>query len=310
MRWMLLLSLLMVTGCETTPSRTAAPGAGEGVDARPIAYIAGEPVTQREAAPLLYEAAGGPVLADLVLERELRRRLDERGLAVTDADVQAERQRLLETLADDPDQAARLLGEVRQQRGLGSQRFEQLLWRNAALRKLAADVRVEPVAVQREFAIVHGPKYQPRVIVADSAREAAQLRQRIIAGEDFAAVAAEASTDASATTGGLLPPISPEDPSYAEALREALPKLGVGQVSSVLSIDDRFGLVKLERKIPADAVEWADVEEALTARVRRRGEALAMQRLARSILTDTSVTVLDPTLQQSWARHRAGATQP
>ena len=110
-----------------------------------VAFVEGRPITVNDLQPAVYEAAGGQILAEMVLDRRIERRLAERGITLTGSQITAEKDVLLKTLdAGNEDQATRLLRELRRRRGLGDQRFEQLLKRNAGLRALVAAAARRP----------------------------------------------------------------------------------------------------------------------------------------------------------------------
>ncbi|NBC10603.1 MAG: hypothetical protein GVY24_02560 [Planctomycetes bacterium] len=272
---------------------------------KPVAYIDARALTAGDLRASLYEAAGGEVLADLVLDRAVAQALADRGLEPDAADLAAEKRRLLETLSDDPDTAARLLNELRNTRGLGQARFEALLRRSAGLRKLVADrVEVTDAALQRQYLLRHGPRYRVRLLVTATADEANKLRRQALDGTPFSDLAALHSIDPSAAQGGLLSPISPADTSYPQAVRNALPKLDAEAISPVLALGDRFAVLKLEDKIKADDVALDDVRNELASAVRRRGERLLMEQQARELLAAAEVVVLDPALKAAWERQR------
>mgnify|MGYP002624829018 FL=1 len=117
------------TGDSRQPTQAEQPGA-------PLAYLNGEAVRAADMNATLLEAAGGQALSELLIDRAVARRLADRRLKVTDADLDAERDRLAATLHPDRDQAQRYINELRERRGLGPQRFERLLRRNAGLLRL------------------------------------------------------------------------------------------------------------------------------------------------------------------------------
>ncbi|MEM1447263.1 MAG: peptidylprolyl isomerase [Planctomycetota bacterium] len=277
-----------------------------------MAYIAGEPLRSDELLTVMLEATGGEILSELVLDEMLRRRLDTAGQTLTQADLDAERAVLLATLSDDADDAARLLGELRGRRGWGPTRFEALLRRNAGLRALVAErVEVSDQAVQQAYRLQHGPSARVRLIVAESLREAQQLRERIlVGGEPFGEVAALESTDVSAAQGGLLSPIRPEDTSYPAAMRQAIELLEVGGVSQPVTIDGGFALIKLEENLSGSGVEFDDVNAELEQAVRGRAERVLMQQLARELLSGADLVVLDPTLKALWDAQREALLSP
>ncbi len=316
-----LIVLACLAGCQsakkntpTTSVSAQSPGNGRETApraARPVAYVNAQAVTSDDLLPTLYEAAGGEALADLILDQRIAARLTQRGFVVDAQALADEKTIILKTQSDDPDTAARLLEELRSVRGLGPVRFESLLRRNAGLRMLIEDqVEVTEAAVKQAYLLRYGPKYRVRLIVTQSAQDAARLRERAIQGEAFVDLAAMHSIDASAAQGGLLSPISPADPQYPQALRNALPKLTPDQPSPVIALSDRFAVLALEDKIDSQAVEFADVKQALSDSVRLRNQRLLMEQLARELLAEAEVIVLDPTLKPAWESQRKRLTLP
>jgi parvulin-like peptidyl-prolyl isomerase len=304
-----LVPLVLLAGCETT----APPPADQPVHAsprqtpsRPVAFVAGQSITDESLRAGLIEAAGGQVLAEVVLDRAIKERLAERGLTVTQEHLDRELANVLATLSDDPAEAARLLVDLRAERGLGEQRFEAMLFRNAGLRLLVQDeVQIPPSLLRQAYQLQHGERYRVRIIVADTIQDAQTLRRRAVGGESFGDLAALHSKDPSAAQGGLLSPINPADMSYPKALRDALKGLDPGGVSDLIAADQRFIIMKLETVITADPVEFEDVKAALNRSVRLEAEGQLMGRTARAMLAEATVVVLDPALNKSWRAEQA-----
>lgn len=276
-----------------------------------MAYIAGEPLRSGDLFVPMAEAVGGEILGELVLDEMLGRRLATAEIKLTPAVLEAERITLSQTLSPNEDEATRLLTELRERRGLGEVRFAALLRRNAGLRALVADrVTVSEAAVQQAYRLRYGPSSRVRLILAESLRDARDLRQRAVEdGEPFGELAALESTDASAAQGGLLSPIRAEDASYPAAMRRAVEELAVGEVSPPVAIDDGFALLKLEEKIAGSGVQFDDVKDELEQAVRGRAERVLMQQLARELVSGAELIVLDPTLKNLWDTQREALLQ-
>jgi hypothetical protein len=271
------------------------------IDARPAALVAGRIVDWGELRPLLSEAAGADVLAEVILDRMLARELNDAGILITPEDVDAERALFYETLSDDPDVAARLARQVRARQGLGPTRLDRLLKRNAALRVLVRDrVEINDEAVRRMYDIVHGPKRQARLIIAPGLNEAQAAINRVGAGELFADVAVDVSTDTSAARGGLLEPISRTDASYPQAMREALWALAPGEVSRPIFLSDNYAVLSLVRVVDGDGADLYAVRPDLERLVRLNQERILMDTLARRLMTETSLTIIDDRIKWSW----------
>lgn len=286
-----LLLLLLLPACQTAP-----PPPQARPTAQPVAFINSQPVTVADLQPGLFDLAGREMLNELILDRAIA----AQHITVTDDDVTAERQRMLTMLADDPDEAARLLTELRLRRGLSDARFAALLHRNAALRKLVADqVVITPAAVQQAYDIEYGPRFRGRVITTRTLDRAAELR---VLAEDqpFADLALQYSTDPSSITGGTLPPISPADDTYPKAVRDTLARLGVGEISQPVSVEGGFAILKLEETIPGSDVPLDKARPDLEQRVRLRMERTLMDQLARRLIAAADVLVLDRDLNRAW----------
>ncbi|MEM9882224.1 MAG: peptidylprolyl isomerase [Planctomycetota bacterium] len=299
---------LTAAGCQSngpvTPPATPEPTRGE-----LVAYVGGEPVRRGALWPAMVEAVGGATLSEYVLDAMLERRLATARVEVGPAQLDAERQRIAASLADDEDTAARLLDELRRRRGWGPTRFDALLRRNAGLRALVADrVTVTDAAVRREFRLRYGPAYRVRLLMVRSLDEAQTLRPEAERGDlAFAELAAARSIDPSAAQGGLLSPIRPDDTTYPRALRDAAARLEPGRVSAPVALDGGFGLVYLKEKTAGRRVDLDTVRAELVADVRRRAERVMMQQLARELIGAADVVVLDPALRRGWERQRDAA---
>lgn len=302
------MAAVLLLGCETSPRPASQPTptglathTSQPNTSRPVAYINGTTVTDRDLQGPMIEAAGGSVLSEIALDRIIRDHLEQRGLTLTPALIEQEKSNMLATLSADPDEAVRLLNVMRSRRGLGELRFESMLFRNAGLRLLVQDrVEVVPALVFQAYELQHGKRYRVRILVAETMARAGDLLNRARAGESFSDLAAKHSTDDSAAQGGLLSPISPADATYPKTLRQAIEGMQVGDISDLLAVDDRFIIMKLEEKLPADPISFVDARPGLERTVRLETEAQLMQQAARSMLADAKVVVLDPALNKSW----------
>jgi tetratricopeptide (TPR) repeat protein len=98
-----------------------------------------------------------------------------------------------------------------------------------------------------------------RILVVNSQVEAAALRARLAAGADFAVLAREVSTDATAVDGGLLGAVDPA--GLRSEIREAIRGLAPGQLSPVFRLPSGFAVVK---RLPDG--ELAELDAAQRAR--------------------------------------------
>ena len=106
-------------------------------------------------------------------------------------------------------------------------------------------------------------------------RRAEQVRRRLLAGEDFAALVREFSHGVRAAEGGLWGPMGPDEFAVSE-VAEAVFSLPPGKVSPVIATPSAFYLVKVERVEPAVRKTFAEVQDKIVERLRR--EELARRR--------------------------------
>lgn len=273
---------------------------------RPVAAVDGRTLGRDDLWPRLAEASGGEVLDEMTLDLRLERECAGRSLTITDADTDRERTLLAQALADpkkpmEQDELDRVVQRVRVQRGLGPVRFAAMLKRNAMLRALVRnDVTVAPEAVDRAYRLRYGPTYKARVITRITAHDAAEALDRLNAGEDFSKVAAELSTDSSASRGGVLSPINLADTTYPQALRDALGKLRPGEMAGPIALSGSFAIIRLDEIVqPTNAPSPAEARPELEAQERLARERELMDQFARRILQGPGSKAIDPSLRWS-----------
>ena len=286
---------------QATPPPPASAAGDEGRST--LAYLNGQPIALQTMQKPLLETAGGTVLAEIILEREVNRLLAQQGKKLTSDAVDRERVILQQSLSDDPNDASRLMRRLRQSRG--TDRFERRLRINAGLRLLVQDsVTVTDEAVQQAYRRSYGPAYEARLIVVPTLADAQRVIQQLQGGTSFIDMAVNVSTDVSSARGGLLPPINEADDSYPMAVRSALAKLQPGQVSEATVVENGFAILRLERRIPASGVSFDQVRPQLQLQARRQFEQVLATQRARGILQDVQLTILDPSLKASWEDRR------
>ena len=100
-------------------------------------------------------------------------------------------------------------------------------------------------------------------------------------------------------------PVSRADPSYPEAMRKTLWSLKPGEISPPVLMDNQYAVIMLVKEIPGDDVTFEDVRAEMDRFARLEQERVLMDRLARSLMTDISVTIFDESLKDTWDRTRS-----
>jgi tetratricopeptide (TPR) repeat protein len=112
------------------------------------------------------------------------------------------------------------------------------------------------------------PKAIPlRLLVLNSAEEAARVRAEFEKGADFAVLAREKSVDATSLDGGLLGKVDPS--TLREEIRTAVRGLAPGQISPVFRIPSGFAIVKV--LTPDEVAGITESQRARQSAIRAEG---------------------------------------
>lgn len=310
-----------VAGCQSDPTHNPSPPTPSattplGPDDKPAAYLDGKVVTQGQLYRLMTPAHGGDALAEVLIDRAVQARLKQQAIELNPADIESEKTKLLASLDPDPDQAARLLKTMRRQRGLDGKRFTAMLRRNAGLRRLVRDqITLNDAAINQAYQLRYGKRYQVRLIVTDQLDTLTRVRRQVASGASFTELAIQQSTDSSARQGGLLSPISPADPTYPKAIRDALARLKMdstaNRLSPAIALDQGYALLYLEDVLTKDNPPTRDqARPELAMDVRSELERLRMRQLARTLIEQANVVVLDPRLDKAWQQQKDSVQGP
>ena len=311
----LLLVIVGISGCtnERTGEVTASPPEASLASMRtapppPSAYWRipgakgrGQPIYPEQIEEVMIEMAGKRALQEVVLDRLLARELAAQERTIDAEAIAREEAVLLEALDDDADRATRLLRTVRLKEGLGPNRYRALLRRNAMLRALVArEVSITEEAIRAVWDREHGPRRVARIVVVENLQDARVVSDRLAAGERFAELAARMSMDPSASTGGLVDPVARLDPSWPTSFRETLWSLEEGAASSPILVDDAYVLVQHVEELPGDGSTPESGREEAIEILRRSQERLLMDALARRMLDDVTIDVIDGALERAY----------
>ncbi len=269
-----------------------------------LAKVDNVPVNLADLTPSLIEAAGGQVLSERIMSMKIREKLGK--TIITEDQIQAERQIFVSSLHPDTKVGEQLLKQLRDREGLGPNRFDDFLFRQAALRHLVSDqVTVTDQAINQAYELRYGPASVVQIIVIDNTADAVRILNRARKGEAFGQLVQQFSQNpASKATNGILDPISPVDASYPTALHKAIARLEVGQISDVVALDNGFAILKLLSKNARQSVTLDDVKASLAVKVRREVEQMLMRQMAATLMRQADVVVLDRALNQSWQTNK------
>lgn len=227
-----------------------------------MAIVNGKDISRQTLVQACVERHGEDVLEALVNKRLIEHHCRKRGVDVTEADIEAEVDRMAKRFKLGREQLFELL---KNQRGVDEAEYKRdILWPTLALRKLAAS-KVEPTEaeVQKAYETRFGPAVRVRLIVVTNPKKAAEVqREAASRPADFARLAMQHSQDVnSASIGGLIQPIRRHagDPK----IEQAAFALDEGEVSPVISSGQQHVILKCEGHIKARPVPLDQVRKEL-----------------------------------------------
>lgn len=229
---------------------------------RIVAAVNGEQITRDELARECLKHYGGQVLEHMVNKYLIKQECERVGVTVTQAEVNAEVERMATRFGLAVDQWLKLLGD---ERGINPRQYaNDIIWPTLALRKLAGDrFQVTEQELTEQYEAQYGPAIQARLIVVEDRQKADEVRAAAAADPaSFAKLAKAESVDASsASTGGMIQPIRKHaGPIEIEKVAFGMQE---GQISPVIPVGDQFVIIKCEGVLPARRVPLEQVKPAL-----------------------------------------------
>jgi parvulin-like peptidyl-prolyl isomerase len=239
-------------------------------DARPsvgpthdvMAIVNGQDINRPTLAQACVERHGEEVLEGLVNKRLIEHHCRNRGVAVTEAEINAEVERMAKRFKLAADQWLELL---KNQRGVTPGEYKRdILWPTLALRKLAAkDIAATDEELSKAYETRYGAAVNARLIVVSDEQKANELqRQLATQPDDFARLAMQHSEDVnSASIGGMIQPIRLH--AGEPTLERIAFALKPGEVSRVVKVGPQFAILRCEGRLPPRNVPLAEVRAEL-----------------------------------------------
>lgn len=194
--------------------------------------------------------------------------------------------------------AERMLDSILAARHMSRAEFMLTVRRNAILRKLlVANLTISEEQLRTEYELAFGERVLVRHIQLGNLADASRIIERLTAGEDFADLAARFSTNVTtARRGGMLDPFSLRDEHIPQAMRQAVGRLSVGEVSDVVRVGEWYHILRLDEMIPAQQRGFDSVREELQTRIEVRLTDTEMRTLHDKLFAEAPVEICDPLL--------------
>ncbi|REJ37582.1 MAG: foldase [Bacillota bacterium] len=234
-----------------------------------VAWVNGEPITRDELYEEMVRYVGTQVLDEMILIKLVRQQAAQRGVEVSEDDVAAQLAAIEEDVGG-PEQ----LKSVLQMYNMTYDDLKQQVNLNLLLRALVApEIEVTEDEIRSYFDENRERLGQPeqvraRHILVETEEQAKELKERLEAGEDFAALAKEHSIDrGSAARGGDLGWFGRG--VMVEPFEKAAFSLKPGEVSDPVQTDFGYHLILVEERREArEAVLDEETRSAIEEQLR------------------------------------------
>ncbi|HSC28095.1 MAG TPA: peptidylprolyl isomerase [Vicinamibacterales bacterium] len=169
---------------------------------------------------------------------------------------------------------------------------------------------VDPAAVTLREILIEIPtatqQGQPGVNVAqddEAAKKAAEVRQRLAAGEDFATLAAQVSASPSKANGGLIGPIAFAE--ISQALQEILQKMKPGEITEPIRTTRGYQVLKLETFKPSQVQEFDSVRDMVADRVYSERQRTEVRRFMNRVRSQALIVWKNEELRKAYEQQVA-----
>ena len=236
-----------------------------------VAVVNGEKIKRSELYELMYMQYGEDILEDIIVERLILQEGRRRGVAVTDEEVDAEINAIIEDYYGGKESRLKFELEIR---GTPMDYFRNNVRVNLLLDKLAAEGLEITDKEAREYFEKNREDFdipeqvRARHILVDTEEEAQEIISRLEKGEDFAEIAKEVSKDTgSKDKGGDLGFFSRGE--MVKEFEEAAFSLKVGERSEPIKTSYGYHIIeKLEHK-EAREVSYEEVADKVKEAIKK-----------------------------------------
>lgn len=218
-----------------------------------MAMVNGKPINREELGQACLVRFGESVLESLVNKHLIWQECRNKGIQITEQDVEQEISRVAAKFGIPVDQWIDLLREKRDI--TPAQYRQEMIWPQLALRRLAANqIVVTEEDLKKAMETEYGAKVSCRMIAVKDKSRAAQLQALAAQNPDkFGELAKEHSEDTnSASARGLIQPIRRHVGD--KKLEQVAFSLKPGQVSSVVPVAGQHVILKCEKILPESFV--------------------------------------------------------
>lgn len=293
---------------------TTTPSNQSGNQLAAIAMVNGAAIPRHRVLYYLLKSRGPAVLEQLVVLDAVEQMAADRGLTLKQADVDREYDLALQRISNplavvtagdfDRTKAEELLRTVLIRRSISREEFMLGVRRNAYLRRIVeSEFAITEAQLRSAFTNRYGPRIQVRHIQLATPAEVARMQELLKKGAGFADLAKRYSAnEQSAANGGLLDPFSLDDERVPAAFRTAAARLEDSRASNAMRVGEWYHLLKLERQVPPQEVEFREVRDELETQLRAELAGPGMRQLGDRLFNEASIEINDPILREAFEK--------
>lgn len=236
-----------------------------------VGRVNGAPLTYEMLARECVERHGKEVLDNLINRTIIQQACAERGITVSEQEVNQEVITLSKKFGLAVEQYYQLLEA---ERGLTPVQYRRdVLWPMLAMKKLAGrEVEVSRQMMQEAYTDNYGERVKARMIVFDNLRRAQDAWEKLRKNpDDFERMARDLSVEPnSRALGGTVPPIRQFSGADPQIRKAAFALKEVGEISGIVQVDNRYIVLKYEGRTERVEHDPKDVEAQLHAEIEER----------------------------------------
>lgn len=231
-------------------------------DKEALATVNGEKITRGDLNEYMFSKIGKPVLSNMITETLIDQEAKKAGVSVTDADVDAELDKLIKSYPS-PEQFQFSLA----QSGMSMDDFKDQIRTDLKIRKILeptitiTDEEIKKTYEENKERYATPEQVQASHILVDKKEDADAILQELKGGADFATMAKEKSKDGSKDSGGELGYFGRGD--MVPEFEEAAFKLNVGEISEVVQSQFGYHIIKVTDKKAATTPTFEEKKDEI-----------------------------------------------
>lgn len=237
-----------------------------------VSRVNGEAISYETLAKECVERHGREVLDNLINRLVIQQACAERGVTVSEAEVQQEVITLSKKFGLAVDQYYQLLEAERNLTPIQYRR--DVVWPMLAMKKLAGrNVLVTREMLRDAYDDNYGERVKVRMIVCDNLRRAQEAWEKArSAPDDFERLARDISVEPnSRALGGTVPPVRKNTGAHPEIRKTAFAMTQPGEISGIIQVDaSQYVILKFEGRTEPVEHDLKDVEAQLHAQLEER----------------------------------------